>query len=156
MKYFVLVAVIILLAGGVFILQSFVAKKPQEESVLASSMTTRSFQLSVAPQDAVFYVGHGYAGGMGSMPILDASGNIQMVDDLAVYVDEKQSKIILEKGNMPSCVIGKPKIEVAAKIHLEKKEATNSSIEDAPVVVYYIAKIDELKNVTINAKKCQE
>ena len=39
-----------------------------------------------------------------------------------------------------------------AMIHLEKKEDTNSSIEDAPIIVYYVAKIDELKNVTINTK----
>lgn len=155
MKYFVLVVAIILLAGGVFLLQSFVAKKPQEEFVPAPAASTRSFQLSAAPQDAVFYVGYRYSGGMGSMPVLDASGNVQMVDDLAVYVDEEQSKIILEKGNMPSCVSGRPNIQVAANIHLEKKEDTNSSIEDAPMIIYYVAKIDELKNVTIDAKECE-
>lgn len=151
MKYIILFAVIVLLVGGIAILQSVMTKKTQKESGAALS-----FQLSAEPQDAVFLAGQGYTGGLGSMPVLDVSGNIQQVDGLPVYVDEAQVKTIVEKGNMPSCVVGKPKIEVAAKIHLEKKEDTNSSIEDAPTVVYYIAKIDELKHVTIDAQKCEE
>lgn len=126
-----------------------------EESMPKKSSEAKGFQLTTKSQDALFLVAHAWAGGMGSMPVLDTKGNVQKVDGLPVYVDEARVKEIKEKGNMPSCVEGKPKIEVTAKIHLEKKEDTNTSVEDAPVVSYYVAKIDELKNVKIDAKKCE-
>lgn len=141
-----------------FVLASIVLAGAGCSSLSQESMpkkTSQGFQLTASSQTATFLVAHAWSGGMGSMPILDASGNVQKVDGLPVYVAEARVKEIKEKGNMPSCVEGKPKIEVTATIHLEKKEDTNSSVEDAPVVSYYVAKIDELKKVKIDAKKCE-
>lgn len=120
-----------------------------------SKEKTVQFQLVTTAQDAVFMVGHGYTGGMGSMPLLDDAGNVQQVDGLPVYVDEQKVKEITAKGNIPSCVVGKPRIEVSGTIHLEKKTSTNSSLEDAPEISYYVAKIDELKKVKIDATPCK-
>lgn len=150
MKYiFPFIAVAVLFAGCAHTsIDTSMPKKLSKEK-------TVQFQLVTTVQDAVFMVGHGYTGGMGSMPVLDAQGNVQIMDGLPVYVDEKKEVEIKAKGNMPSCVVGKPKIEVTAKLHLEKKTESNPSIEDAPEVSYYVAKIDELKKVKIDATPCK-
>lgn len=150
MKYFLPLFLVALFLTG-----CAVSKTP-DSMPKKKSVTTKEFAFVPVTerQNAVFFVAHAWTGGMGSMPVLDQKGNIQKVDGLPVYVEESRADEIKEK--LPSCIVGRPVIQVFAVISLEKKESQNTSIPDAPTVQYYVANIAELNDVKIDAKKCEE
>ncbi|HAT03642.1 MAG TPA: hypothetical protein DCS29_02575 [Candidatus Magasanikbacteria bacterium] len=118
--------------------------------------TPVQFEETVESQDAVFYMGQGWTGGMGSFPILEDPGDAKRMDDLVIFVDDEQAQDIIDNANLPECYVGMSFIKVAAKIHLEKKIGTNFSIEEAPEQSYYQAYIDELYNVFVQVEPCEE
>lgn len=110
------------------------------------------------PQDAVFYVGYGWTGGMGD-PVLreDDSSLVKQYDGLGIYLKSGSMESILEKGGgLPDCYYDPLMIKVSANVTLVETTDTNYSIEDAPEQSYYKLAINNLYDVLIKADVCDD
>lgn len=116
---------------------------------------SEKFSLTAKPQNAVFFVGVGWTGGMGSMPVLDVERQRpKRMDDLPIFFDESKHDEV--RGRLPGCVRGTPLIKVAAKIRLVRKSRPNSSIESAPVQSYYEAVASSISRIDVRAEPCED
>lgn len=116
--------------------------------------TPEQFILTERPQEAVFLIASGWTGGMGSMPVLGGhSGRPKEFRGLPIYLDEAVHDAVIRK--LPSCFSGQPVIMVRARIQLERRTDVNTSIESQPSQSYYSARVLELQDVFVEARKCE-
>lgn len=121
---------------------------------LNTSTSMEKFALTNEPQEAVFMIGTGWTGGMGSMPVFDwGTDTVKRYENYPVYFDESYRAAVQEK--LPECFAGTPQIVVSANITLKKLSDTNDSIEDAPVQTYYQAKVNQLRGIDVKAEPCE-
>jgi len=109
------------------------------------------------PQDAIFYVGYGWTGGMGD-PVLreDDSSLVKQYDGLGIYLKSGSMESILEKGGgLPDCYYDPLLIKVSANVTLVETTDTNYSIEDAPEQNYYQLTINSLNEILIHGDECE-
>jgi len=122
----------------------------------------KALVLTEEPQDAVFYIGPGWTGGMGSAPVLDASGDRpQQYNGNPIFFDESKVDEVLKRGKMPACVTGQAEVKVEANITLSPKTGKNYSIppdsNGRPTEQhYYEATLNRLDNVVITYEPCQD
>lgn len=111
------------------------------------------FAFTTQPQDAVFFIGIHWTGGMGGMPILDIDKTRpKSMEGLPIFFDAAREKEVQEK--LPACVRGTPLIKVTARIQLVRKSGRNASIEEAPVQSYYEAMASSISDIDVWAKAC--
>ncbi|HBU07506.1 MAG TPA: hypothetical protein DEB09_05495 [Candidatus Magasanikbacteria bacterium] len=154
----------ILLAGVLFVFLVGVGCSTNNLQKKEVDQTEKSvmdkFVLTTEPQDAIFYIGYGMTGGMGSMPVLKGANDYNLVyNNLSVFFSESFEGTVREK--LPSCYEGRPEIKVSAKIQLEKNSSINTSIPpdengNQPEESYYTAKVLELKNIEVKAVECKD
>jgi hypothetical protein len=117
--------------------------------------SNEKFQLTEKTQDALFYIGFGWTGGMGSMPVLNTeTDRPKRFNDYPVFFDESYEDTIRVK--LPDCYIGTPTIKISAKIILEKRSGINYSVESRPKRTYYEAKVIEFKDINVQAEECDD
>jgi hypothetical protein len=126
----------------------------------ADNNGVQKFVLTEQPQEAVFYIGYGMTGGMGSMPVLKGVDDYNLVyNNLPVFFSESFERKVGEK--LPACYEGKPEIKISAKIQLEKTSSINTSIPpdengNQPEETYYEAKVLKLNDIQVKAIKCKD
>lgn len=160
-RILLLAALLVFISGCGYSAQVDMSKKTPSVSKTAitspEQLPAESFVLQEKEQDALFYIATGFSGGMGSSPLIEKmTGKVKKFNDLPIYLEEARVDEVLKKGNMPSCVEGKPFVAVNATITLKKETGVNTSIQDAPTASYYVAKVKTVKDVIILAKPCKE
>ncbi len=115
------------------------------------------FRFTEEEQEAVFFIGTGYTGGPGSMPILDISNwngrPLRYNDDLPIYLNGNFREQLAPK--MPGCMIGSPQIIVSATIRMVKKEAVIST-PNHQKMAYYEVEVIELNNIEVKTQPCRD
>jgi len=120
----------------------------------------QKFVLTTEPQDAVFYVGTGMDGGMGSMPVLQGPHDYTLsYNDLPVFFSESFADAVRNK--LPNCYVGQPEIKIFARIQLQKESGINHSIPpdengNQPSESYYTASVLKLNDIQVRAEVCKE
>lgn len=117
--------------------------------------------LTDQPQEAVFWLGNSWVGGMGSYPILrdGRRGQVQF-NGLPVFLNNDDAKKIMA-DRFPNCSVGTPLIIMSANITLEELTKTNFSIEPdengkQPKQSFYSAKINKLNDLLIQVEECKD
>jgi hypothetical protein len=115
------------------------------------------FQFTTEIQEAVFFIGYGYTGGPGSMPVLDISNwngrPLRYTDNLPIYMNWNFREQFVSK--MPGCRIGAPQIIVSATIRLVQKIGSNST-SPPQKQAYYEVEIIALKSIEVAVKPCEK
>lgn len=136
-----------------------------EPPAVADKLTTDTpvkFALQTEAQDAVFYIGSGWTGGMGGYPVFDAPGSgVKMYNDLPIYFEDAKAEEVLKTGGIKSCYVGSPTIKISANITLDEKSGVNGSIPpdengNQPTEKYYQATLNKLYEVLILGEECKE
>lgn len=111
------------------------------------------FQFTTEIQEAVFFIGYGYTGGPGSMPVLDISnwnGRPLKFNGDPIYMGDFYEQL---KSKLPGCWINSPQIIVSATIKLVPSVG---SISTSPPQKrnYYKVEVIELKSIEVTVKPC--
>ncbi len=109
------------------------------------------FELTDSPQDAVFLVSIGWAGGMGEAVLKPETWTIRFFDDLPIFMDSEVVRNLVE-GQLPEHWSGNLGIRIGARIKLVKKTAGNPSIPGAPKELFWQVQILELRNASIQTE----
>jgi hypothetical protein len=113
-------------------------------------------------QDAIFRIGVGWTGGMGSFPIFAEGGDgPKQISGSPLYLDDADAEKILKDYKLPGCYVGQPVIKIFAQINIEKMSGINHSIPPddngkQPTENYNLAKILNLYDAFIQAEPCKE
>jgi hypothetical protein len=106
------------------------------------------FDLTERPQEAVFLVSYGWAGGFGEAVLDGATGGIRFFRDLPIFVDSGQVQRLVE-GKLPESCTGSLRVLLSADIRLVRKTGRNPSIRAAPRQTYWEVRIDNLREVRV-------